>query len=84
MAAKKKPSNKQPKPPIQGPPAPGEYRVEYMNAGKWQATLGGKSVPQRLAADVMSGRTVEAGTRSLLQGLRTWTRGGGGSILRGR
>jgi len=38
----------------------------------------------RAQTDVMAGRTVEAGTRSMLQGLRTWIRGGGGSILRGR
>ena len=44
----------------------------------------GTAAYSRAAKDSMSGRTVEAGTRSLLQGLRTWTRGGGGSILRGR
>jgi len=38
----------------------------------------------RAQTDVMAGRTVESGTRSMLQGLRTWIRGGGGSILRGR
>ena len=36
------------------------------------------------ARDSMSNRTVEYGTRSMLQGLRSWIRGGGGSILRGR
>lgn len=34
--------------------------------------------------DLMSGRTVEPGTRSMLEGLRGWIRGGGGSRLTGR
>jgi len=34
--------------------------------------------------DVMSGRTVEPGTRSMLEGLKGWIRGGGGSRLTGR
>ena len=34
--------------------------------------------------DLMAGRTVEAGTRSLLEGLKGWIRGGGGSRLTGR
>jgi len=32
----------------------------------------------------LSGRTVEYGTRSILQGLRSWITGGGGSRLTGR
>jgi len=35
-------------------------------------------------ADSLAGRTVEAGTSSMLKGLRSWITGGGGSILRGR
>ena len=35
-------------------------------------------------ANPMAGRTVEAGTRSMLQGLRSWIRGGGGNRLTGR
>jgi len=34
--------------------------------------------------DTLSGRTVEYGTRSMLQGLRSWITGGGGSRLSGR
>lgn len=41
----------------------------------------GNKIPYR---DPMRGRTVEGGTRSMLQGLRSWITGGGGSILRGR
>ena len=41
------------------------------------------SVP-RLPANPIAGRTVEYGTRSLLQGLRNWIAGGGGSRLTGR
>jgi hypothetical protein len=91
MAASKKPSNSKPKPPVQGPPAPGEYRIEFMDAGKWQATLGGKSVPQRRSAmsriqdtqrkitsskgDSLSGLTSDAGTQSLLKGMLQYLRG---------
>ena len=35
-------------------------------------------------ASPISGRTVEYGTRSMLQGLRNWIAGGGGSRLTGR
>ena len=41
-------------------------------------------IPMGKAPDVLSGRTVESGTRSLLQGLKGWIRGGGGSRLTGR
>ena len=34
--------------------------------------------------DTMSGRTVEAGTPSIRDGMRSWMRGGGGSRLTGR
>ena len=36
------------------------------------------------AKSPISGRTVEYGTRSMLQGLRNWIAGGGGSRLTGR
>lgn len=36
------------------------------------------------AKSPISGRTVEFGTRSMLQGLRNWIAGGGGSRLTGR
>jgi len=72
-----------PKPPVQGPAAPGQYQTEYMDKGKWYRSLSGKSVPER-RADILRGRTVEYGTRSMLQGLRSWITGGGGSRLSGR
>lgn len=42
------------------------------------------NVPSIQKTDSLTGRTVEAGTRSMLKGLRSWITGGGGSILRGR
>ena len=42
------------------------------------------NVPSQMKADSMRGRTVEYGTRSMLQGLRSWITGGGGSRLTGR
>jgi hypothetical protein len=39
---------------------------------------------QRIADRSLSGRTVEYGTRSMLQGLRNWITGGGGSRLLGK
>ena len=41
------------------------------------------SVP-RLPSNPIAGRTVEYGTRSMLQGLRNWITGGGGSRLLGK
>jgi|LakMenEpi03Aug12_release.lakeMendotaPanAssembly.Ray.scaffolds.fasta_scaffold12959_3 hypothetical protein len=76
MRAKKKTSNQTPTPPVQGPPAPGEWRVEYMHAGKWQSTLGGTSQAQT-HKDYLSGRTAEFGTRSLVEGMKSFMRGGG-------
>ena len=44
-----------------------------------------RALSAKMAADrFLSGRTVEPGTRSLLEGLRGWIRGGGGSRLTGR
>jgi hypothetical protein len=44
-----------------------------------------KALRAKMAADrVMSGRTVEGGTRSMLSAMRNFMRGGGGNILRGR
>jgi len=40
--------------------------------------------PPMAARDPLAGRTVEYGTRSMLQGLRSWITGGGGSRLAGR
>jgi len=34
--------------------------------------------------DLMAGRTVEAGTRSMLEGIKGWMRGGGGFRQHGR
>jgi hypothetical protein len=34
--------------------------------------------------DIMRGRTVEFGTRSLLEGMKSWMRGGGGFRIGGR
>jgi hypothetical protein len=57
-----------------------------------QGSMGGrintraKAIPMpAVKNNPMTGRTVEAGTRSMLQGLRSWIRGsGGGSIRHGR
>ena len=39
----------------------------------------------KLAVDrFLAGRTVDAGSRSVLEGMRSWMRGGGGSRLTGR
>ena len=44
-----------------------------------------KALRTKMAADrFLSGRTVESGTRSMLEGLKGWIRGGGGSRLTGR
>jgi ribosome biogenesis protein Nip4 len=60
--------------------APGEVReMNYMPGDM------SKALRAKMAADrVMSGRTVEGGTRSMLSAMRNFMRGGGGSILRGR
>jgi hypothetical protein len=66
--------------------------TDILRAGTTQqASMGGrvntpaKAIPMPAVKNSpMAGRTVEAGTRSMLQGLRSWIRGGGGSILRGR
>jgi hypothetical protein len=42
------------------------------------------NIPVSRLPDKLSGRTVEGGTRSMLQGLRSWITGGGGSIRHGR
>lgn len=70
------PFSQTPNPPILGPAAPGQWNVEYMHDGKQYRYISGKSVPQR-RADMMSGRTVEAGTRPLLEGMKSFMRGGG-------
>jgi hypothetical protein len=82
MRAKKKTSNQTPTPPVQGPPAPGEYRVEYMHAGKLQSTLGGKSQAQ-IHKDYLSGRTTDAGTRSILDGMKNFMKSSARGALKG-
>jgi hypothetical protein len=37
-----------------------------------------KAYRAKMAVDRMAGRTVEFGTRSLLEGMKSWMRGGGG------
>jgi hypothetical protein len=44
----------------------------------------GTAAYKRAAGDSMSGRTVDAGTRSMLQGMIRFMRGGGGPLLRGK
>jgi hypothetical protein len=39
---------------------------------------------QRAAKDSLSGRTSEFGTRSVLEGMRSYMRGGGGSRITGK
>ena len=59
------------------------------NAGKGLQTKSSTAIPMPAVRvpDKLAGRTVEAGTRSLREGLRAWMRdmrGGGGSRLTGR
>jgi len=44
----------------------------------------GTAAYSKAAKDVLSGRTAEFGTRSVLEGMRSFMRGGGGSRLTGR
>ena len=55
-----------------------------INVGRGLQTKPSTPIPMGKASDTLSGRTVESGTRSLLQGLKGWIRGGGGSRLTGR
>jgi hypothetical protein len=44
----------------------------------------GRLERQRVLEQRLSGRTVEYGTRSMLEGIKGWMRGGGGNRLTGR
>ena len=43
-----------------------------------------KAYRAKMAVDRMAGRTVEFGTRSLLEGMKSWMRGGGGFRIGGK
>ena len=70
-------------------------KIKAINAGERAYVKNQAKYPSRgviamgpaKSPDKLSGRTVEAGTRSLLEGMRSWMRdmrGGGGSRLTGR
>ena len=58
-------------------------RYNAVRRSEMQAQLNKYNPPPQIK-NPLAGRTVEAGTPSLLKGLRSWITGGGGSILRGR
>jgi hypothetical protein len=72
--------------------APDKYYIKggraYVSVGSSGDVFGpfGKSSAayDRALKDMMSGRTVEAGTRSMLEGMRGWMRGGGGLRSHGK
>jgi hypothetical protein len=57
------------------PPGSGNYETP-MTGTRYQNPLAGRNLAGR-TPDPMAGRTVEAGTRSLLEGMRSFIRGGG-------
>jgi len=91
MAAKKK-SGKTKSDVDFGDMAPDRYFIKggraYVEVGRSGDIMGpyGKSSAAYSTAlkDMMSGRTVEGGTRSMLEGMRGWMRGGGGLRSHGK
>jgi len=63
-----------------------DFDKNYFPSDKSQKS--GRNIEPRTFAmpksDKLSGRTVEFGTRSMLEGIKGWMRGGGGSRLSGK